>query len=360
MEKKNHKYLLIKEYIIELISSSECKYGEKIPSENELSKKFGVSRQTVRQAINELENENWLKSVHGSGTYVNKSIDRKKKETKTIGAIITYPDDYIFPSIIKGMESTLSENGYHINLGFTYNKVEKEAQCLKSFMEKDIDGLIIESNKSALPNPNLDLFLKLNRKNIPFIFINGYYNELKASYVIMDDENNGFLATDYLLKKGHSKIGGIFKVDDIQGHLRYKGFVKALHHSDLEVPEENVLWFTTEDSNTIFQKEYSARLLNRFKTCSAIVCYNDQIAVKLMENLKENGVCIPEDISIISFDNSSLAQFSNPQLTSISHLGSGLGEKAAAALIQMIKTGKPHEDKIKSEIIERNSVKSLK
>lgn len=360
MKTQWHKYLVIKEYIQNLIMLDKCNYGEKIPSENELAKQFNMSRQTVRQAINLLENEGWLKSVHGSGTYVNKTIDRRKKETKIIGAIITYPDEYIFPAIIKGIEGKLSEKGYHIHLGFTHNKVEKEGQCLKNFLDKDVDGLIIESTKSALPNPNTGLFAEFEKKNIPYIFINGYYKDLNASFVTMDDESNAFLATDYLTKKGHTKIGGIFKLDDIQGHLRYKGFVKALHHKGIAVLEDSVLWFSTEDVDVVFEEEFSKYLVNRIKNCTALVCYNDQISVKLFEALKQNKISVPQDISIISFDNSSLSELSNPTLTSVSHLGSSLGERAADHLIQMIKTGKSHEEKIKSEIIERSSVKSLK
>lgn len=351
-----HKYLVIVDYIKNLINNGEVGYGEKIMSENELAKLFNISRQTVRQAIGILQNEGWLYRVKGSGTFIGKVIEREKATTHNIGVIITYPDEYIFPTIIKGIESVLSANGYTMILGFTSNKVEKEAQCLKSFIGKDIDGLIIESTKSAFPNPNIDYFHILKEKGIPFVFINGLYKELPSSYVVMDDERGGYLAAEFLIENGHKKIGGIFKSDDIQGHNRYKGYISACHKKGLEIAENSILWFTTEDYDTVFSEEYGKLLIKRFKDCSAVICYNDQIAVRLCDIMQSNGLRIPDDISVISFDDSSLAQMSSVKLTTVAHAGQALGENASYALLKLIKSGEGTEMVIKPSLVVRNSV----
>jgi GntR family transcriptional regulator of arabinose operon len=175
----------------------------------------------------------------------------------------------------------------------------------------------------------------------------------------MDDEDSAFMATEYLIKKNHKIIGGIFKSDDIQGHLRYKGFVKALHSHGLQLYEDSVFWFTTEDMDAVFQKKYKTTLIARFHNCSAIVCYNDQIAIKLIANLKSNCINVPDNVSIISFDNSTLAELSNPPLTTMIHVGSELGEKAAKMIVDMINTQNTYHEKIKSTLVERDSVKSI-
>ena len=130
IDSEKPKYQKLKEYLIETIKLDELKTGEKIYSENELSVMFDISRHTVRQSIGELVTEGWLYRVQGKGTFVNRRPNGKISETKTIGVITTYLSDYIFPAIIRGINSILSINGYSIALGCTYNQHDKERICL--------------------------------------------------------------------------------------------------------------------------------------------------------------------------------------------------------------------------------------
>ena len=109
----------------------------------------------------------------------------------------------------------------------------------------------------------------------------------------MDDKKSGLMATEYLIRNGHTRIGGNFKADDIQGHKRYKGFVEGCHASGLALDENAVLWYTTEDRGSIFSREYDPLFIKRFKNCTAIVCYNDQIAVKTIETLGRADMRVP-------------------------------------------------------------------
>ena len=114
--------------------------------------------------------EGWLYRVQGKGTFVNRRPDEKINSTKTIGVITTYLSDYIFPSIIRGIDSVLSINGYNIVLGCTYNQHEKERLCLENFKNQKIDGLIVEPTKSALPNPsNIELYKEISNEGIPIL-----------------------------------------------------------------------------------------------------------------------------------------------------------------------------------------------
>ena len=331
-------------------------------SESELAARFFLSLFTVRRSIELLTNEGWLEKRHGSGIYV-KSAKMDKSRTGVIGVVTTYVDDYIFPSIIQGIEDVLTQQGYPISLGLTENKVEKEDSCLRAMLDQNVDGLIIEGTKSAFPNPNIKLLEEFRQKNIPIVFINGNYTDFESSYVLMDDEKSGSMATKYLIDNGHTNIGGIFKSDDIQGHRRYKGFIQACHESSLTVNEEAVLWYTTEDLNSIFTPEYDPPLMQRFAGCTAILCYNDQIAVRMIETIGRSGRHIPEDISIIGFDNFDLCEMSSPKITSITHARKDMGISAARALLRMILSKSPEylvKLRLPSQLIVRNSVKILK
>ena len=89
--------------------------------------------------------------------------------------------------------------------------------------KSNVDGLIVEPSKSVLPNSNLDMYRQISASGVPILFIHGTYRSLNYSYVIEDDVKAGYLAAKHLLDMKHSSVGGIFKVDDVQGHGRFKG-----------------------------------------------------------------------------------------------------------------------------------------
>lgn len=357
------KYQQLKEHIINTIKEEGLKPGEKIWSENELADKFQMSRHTVRQAIGELVNEGWLYRVQGKGTFVARELAQEPRQAKTIGVMTTYLNDYIFPAIIRGIDSVLSPRGYNIILSSTYNKHEKERLCLENFLNTEVDGLIVETTKSALPNPNLDLYRQLRYgMKIPIIFIHGYYKDLDCSYVVEDDVEAGYLATKHLLDLGHSKIGGIFKSDDIQGHYRFEGFSKACSEKGLEVCSSRILWFDTEQAEEKLggccAKEELDHLL---KECSALVCYNDQVAMKVLDRARFKGLNIPKDLSLVSFDDSQLAVASEVKLTTVAHPQEKLGVEAAKSILQMIAKEKIyHTIKMKPRLIIRGSTCEFK
>lgn len=359
-ELEKPKYQQLKEHIIDIIDSRELKPGEKIWSENELADRFQMSRHTVRQAIGELVNEGWLYRIQGKGTFVAKRCDHKFSQTKTIGVMTTYLNDYIFPAIIRGIDIVLSQQGYNIVLSCTYNEHEKERMCLENFYNRGIDGLIVETTKSALPNPNLDLYRKLNDKGIPILFIHGFYKELDYPYIVEDDTEAGYLAAEHLIDLGHTRIGGIFKADDIQGHYRFAGFRKACQESGLELPDTRILWFSTGEEKDKLEGSDN-RLQQLLEECSALICYNDQIAVRVLDRARSIGIIVPDDLSLVSFDDSQLAIASEVKLTTIAHPQEKLGEEAARAILQMIVGEKDyHSLKMKPRLVIRGSTRKFK
>jgi GntR family transcriptional regulator of arabinose operon len=122
----------------------------------------------------------------------------------------------------------------------------------------------------------------------------------------------------------------------MQGHRRYKGFLNAQAQMGVEFSGDAVIWFTTEDLDIIFSEDYDKIFMKRIENFSALICYNDQIALRVLDVFRRNGIKVPEDISIVSFDDSDLAQATEVKLTTIAHPHSELGEKAAGCLLDMI------------------------
>lgn len=336
MKRREVKYSVLARAIREQIAAGTYKMGDRLPSENELSEEFNFSRQTVRQALGILEREGYLVRRRGSGTYVAKESPGLKK-SRTIGVITTYITDYIFPVITRGIEEVLSYEGYRLTLGVTKNRVETEHQLLQSMLENGVDGLIVEGTKTALPNPNIALYRKLESMGIPCVFFNGYYRELPGCvYVVTNDRECGSQASSFLLAAGCRHLGGIFKSDDMQGHERYAGFAEGLMEAGREINDDSVFWYTTGDRDSLFEGDNSERVLRTLKHCDGVVCYNDQIAYRLIELFRQRGIRVPEDVCVISFDNSSISQYSPVKITSFNHPKEQMGQEAAQKIIHMI------------------------
>ncbi|MBY0758371.1 MULTISPECIES: GntR family transcriptional regulator [Sellimonas] len=338
--------------------AGRLKQGDKLPSESVLQKQFSVSRQTVRRALAVLEEEKITRSIRGSGTYI--EIRRKQKqETMRIAVMCTYLDIYIFPLIVKEMEKVISDAGYTLQIAATNNAIEKERMILKSFIkDKSIDGLIAETTKSGIPNPNLALYQELEQMGIPVIFINSFYKELRIPHVSLNDKMAGKMVTQHLLDCGHMKIAGIFKADDGQGHARYAGYVEALMEADIKVKGKQIIWIDSDELEGM--REDCGRILRRIRNCTACVCYNDEVANKLVGICMEQGIRIPEDLSIAGIDNSDLARFCEIPFTSAENPIRELGKVAGEKILERIRGNEGVESvELKPKLIMRNSVKVI-
>ncbi len=350
------KYYQLKEHLKTQIRSGEIAPGEQLPSETELVGKFRLSRHTVRKAFAELEHEGWIFREQGRGTFCS---FREKETGKAIAVITTYISNYIFPSIMRGIERTLSSAGYILILANTWNDIRKETQCLKNILNQDIAGLIIEPTKSAESKANREYFSELEQRKIPFLFLHATYPDIDSAYVVMDDEAGGFMATQYVLQMGHRLIAGIFKEDDLQGVRRQEGFRRATKEFDCPVPEDFIGNYNTEQLFS-FPYQYTRYLLQQENPPTAIVCYNDEIAIKAMEAIRDAGLEVPRDVSVIGYDNSHLAEACLPKLTSINHPKEAMGSRAAELILDMVlgKADKPRFT-YKPELTVRSSCRQL-
>ena len=333
---RNPKYMQVAQDLQQKLSSYV--YQQKLPTEADLVQMYGVSRQTIRVCLDILREKNIIKSIQGSGSYYIGKQSRHE-QTHRVGIITTYISDYIFPSILRGIEETLSANSYTLMLNATNNRVSTENQLLNTFNSNSIDGLIVEGTKTALPSPNTSFYLNIAGMGIPVVFIHGYYSNLKHEniiHVVTDDHRGGQIVTEHLIHQGHTNIGSLFKSDDIQGINRYSGYIDTLAKNNIPMSDSNVLWYTTESNETLIN-ENNPSLLKIINSCTAIVCYNDEIAVKLCQILHR----VPNTVrSIGSFDNNLMPALHGLDFYSVEHPKGDLGVIAAKKLLNMINGNK--------------------
>lgn len=328
--------------------------GDRFYSENELCALHNVSRQTVRQALDMLQSEGVIIRKRGLGTFV-KLSQGAAGQGVSVGVVSTYFSDYIFPSILTGIDKVLKQRGAVMRVAITENQVSLEARALEAMLGGDIKGLVIEPSKSALPNPNGELFSKLESWGIPVVFFNAKYPWSAAPCVMMDDVAAGQAAAEHLFSLGHEKISGIFALDDIQGHKRYEGFMRAFSAHGREDAEKSVLFYSTNERKTLFSQSRE-RIEALVSSSTAIVCYNDDIAVRLLEFCREKGVAVPEELSVTGIDDSKLSRVCSPPLTTVRHPHELLGERAAELLLDIMENGGKRADVLFApELIIRDS-----
>lgn len=329
------KYIQLYHSIADRIKKGDFSVGDKLPTEQDFAQEYGFSRQTVRQALSKLEADKIIYKIQGSGSFISDSV-LSIKRTMRIAVITTYISTYIFPSILRGIETVATSAGYSILLKATNNSIAKEHSILENISVHDVDGVIVEGTKTALPNPNLSFYRSLADSNVPLVFINGYYPELLEAkrrnilYVVTDDYQGSYDLTSDLIRKGHTSIGGIFKSDDIQGIRRFSGYIDALVNNDIPVDDNHILWFNTETKFGI-QQQLSNSCLP--KECTAIVCYNDEITLQALEAMNYQNQTVT---ALRSFDGTISSQQCSLNFLSLPHPKETLGLLATKKLIRLI------------------------
>lgn len=312
----------------------------KLPSEQELCRRYHVSRQTVRQALNLLTQEGLIEKRHGSGSYITGHSSNLSDDQ--IDILISDDSNYIYPGVLNDIQGTLRKNRFSSQVHITKNETYEERKILTKLLSAPPRGIIVEGSRSYLPNPNLDLYRALQKKNCRFVFLHNYYQNFSQIPFVKDDNVSGSRQlTEYLLSQGHTAIGGIFHSDDLQGAERFQGFMETMRNQGLPVPDSRVGWFNSRDLDHL-QRFQDTGFLKKFvqdslESCTAVVCYNDMIAYFLIKELNLAGYHLPDDMAIGAFDNTYLSNSQILTLTTLSHKSHEMGTAAANMMIQQLK-----------------------
>lgn len=312
----------------------------RLPTEDALCRKYNVSRQTVRKALSVLEAEHLIEKRQGSGSYTTGLFGRAEKNTVAI--LVTSDTEYIYPGLLADMRNSLQNNGFSCTVYVTENRISREREILLHLLEHPVRGILSEGCKTSFPTPNHDLYSQLAGRGTSVLFFHGSYPNLPDFLSIKDDNyGGGYYLGKYLTSLGHKNIAGIFKSDDIQGTERCFGMLCALRDENILSCGENVCYFDTaqltalqKKQDTGFLSEFAAKLA---RNITAVVCYNDEIAYWLIKELSYRNLRVPEDISIVCFDNSYLSELSPVQITSLSHKNHEMGTTAADAILKLMK-----------------------
>lgn len=353
------KYKEIAEHLKRDITTNIERGISKLPTEKELCSRFKVSRITIRQALSLLTEERLITRKQGSGSYITGLLP--ERSGNQVAILLSSDTEYIFPALLNDLQTLLSKEGYMVSVFITENRTDRERVILQKLIELPLRALIVEPSRSALPTPNFDLYEKLSAKGVDILFFHGYYSNLPPSLYVKDDNfAGGYTLGQFLIARRHRQIAGIFQLDTIQGQERHLGFTRAILESGLPVDEDAIAWFTTTQLDRLHHKQdtgfLSDFLRQNLKSCSAVICHNDEIAYWLIKELSYRQLHVPEDIAIVSFDNSYLSELSVPALTTLSHNPHETASAAVSLFLQKMRGRPVTSVQLPWKLVVRNSV----
>lgn len=330
----------------------------KLPTEDALCKEYGVSRQTVRKALSILEDEHLIEKRRGSGSYTTGLLGNT--ERNTVAILVCSDSEYIYPEFLATLQNALQHQGFSCTVHVTDNQVSKEREILEHLLAHPVRGILSEGCKSSFPTPNHDLYHRLLKEGVSILFLHGNYPNLPDLPSIKDDNYEGaYYLGKYLVSLGHKKTAAIFKADDVQGAERCHGFLSALRDENVPFPEENICYFDSARLSALQRRQDTGFLsdfvVKQLDGATAVLCYNDEIAYWLIRELTYKNLRVPEDISVVSFDNSYLSELSAVQITSLSHKKQEMAASAAEMLLKLMKGSPVSSRKLPWHLVRRQS-----
>lgn len=343
-------YIQLADKIRQEIREGKINPGDKLMSESEMVKYYQIGRLTIREALSVLVNEGLLIKHHGKGTFC-AAVPSDEARLK-FDLLLDTTDVYFIPYYLKSICATFESRQCDIVINDTKNDAETINRLLSDICEKGSDGVIIQPcsyTQISAAEETERLFAKLIRREIPYIMIDGIYENAVPSYAVLDEIKAGALAAQCFRENGHKNVCMIHYNKYKDSVLRMKGFAE-------ESEKEPYLI----DFGGHF-KEQIGGMLGIHPEITAIFCYNDLVAKQCIEFLNTVGVSVPDDISVISVDDTVIASAVSPPLTSIVHPKEKMGAAVAAAMLDIKdkKTEWPYKRVFEPEIIMRRSVKRI-
>ena len=253
----------------------------------------------------------------------------KRNESRTILVIVPDICDPFFSEVIRGIEVTAAAQGYLVLIGDCAHQNQQEKTFIDLIITKQIDGMLLLG--SRLP---FDASIEEQRNLPPMVMANEFAPELGLPTVHIDNLTASFDAVNYLHELGHQRIACIAGPEEMPlCHYRLQGYVQALRRCGITVDPHYIARgnFTYEAGANALEQ-----LLALPQPPTAIFCHSDIMALGALSYAKRQGLKVPDDLSIIGFDNISLAEFCDPPLTTVAQPRFDIGRAAMLLLLNQL------------------------
>lgn len=344
-------YQKIQEYIRDQIDSEGLKTGDRIPTEKELMERFHVSKITVVNALSGLANEKIISRVPGRGSFVSSREPESQLsaggqfpqrtgtnlQVRIIGLVMPSIVDYFAIRLIEGVQKALDEQGYRSMILLSEGKLDKEKEAIMLLKEVGAEGLLIFPVDEEQYNEEI---LSMKFAGFPFVLIDRYLPGVETNYIAADGRKGASLAVDYLWELGHREIAicSDSPLQTVTVQERIEGYVNALKNKGALInPAHIITDFRVESLKDAQTHPLYRYIRNRMAT--AYITLNGRLGVQIYQMARQAGLAIPDELSVVSFDDptSIVEEFSI--FTHIRQFESDMGYRAAARLIEIIRSG---------------------
>ncbi len=284
----------------------------------DVSELAGVSQATVSRVVNGTTRVSHTKKLKVEKAirelgYKLSAFGRTPSNTRTgsIGIIVPELGGPFYSEILDNIESTLSRYGYHTVVTSGQSSEHCQKESIEFLLGRRVDGLIL-----LTPNLTDDYLINLENQGVPLVVLNRTIPEMPRSCINIDNELGSRSAIQYLIKQGHTSIACISgPLSEADARARLLGYRRALEEADIAYDEMLVCegGYTETSGKTVM-----AKLLRRERGFTAVFACNDHMAFGAYETLREEGISVPKDISLIGFDNVNFARYLTPALTTVS------------------------------------------
>lgn len=372
-------YMQIQQHFKEMILQGKLRENDKIPSEKELMEQFDVSRITVANALMQLAKDGWIYRIPGRGSFVSEGIGELLQRHQgslaegsgswpaldgnagapvhhlvglngggadpslgaieaaphipgrtTIGLIMPMMVDYFAIRLLQGITNILEDSPYSLQIVLTYNSIEREKEAINDLIRKGAAGLIIFPSDAETYNEEI---LALKMRGYPFVLLDRYLPGVATNLSRSDGLIGGQLAVDYLWGLGHRDIAicSDSPLPTITVEERINGYMEALKQKGAMINPALILTDFNVDYSEIDKKHPLYRFIKN-QIATAYITLNGRLGLHIYSICKELGLRVPEDISILTFDDPSPGLHEWGFFSHISQSEIEMGEAAARIL----------------------------
>lgn len=325
----------------------------------ELAKIAGVDVSTISRALNDSprvkpETKDRIRKLANQYNYIPDEVARGLvgKRTNTVGIIIPEFSNTFYSEIIEGLEGVFNQDGFSMLFGKSNYKTENENRIIDLFMRKRVDGIIA----CSISENSLHDFRK-NKVNIPLVLVDSFSNTSEFDSVSIDNAYGVECVINYLVGLGHRSIG--FIGNNIVTTDRYKSYESTLIRHSIDIQKEFVRIGDERNEKGGYLR--MMELLSLARKPTAVFAVSDSMAIGAIHAIKASGLKVPEDISVVGFDDIMVSSYIDTALTTVQQPKYDIGRISAELLVKRIKSGMNKFNQniiIKPELIVRNTTKS--
>jgi LacI family transcriptional regulator, kdg operon repressor len=324
----------------------------------DVAREAGVSKSTVSQFLNKRYEymgnetrkkiEEAIERLDYQPNFIARSL--KQKRTSTIGIIVANIMHRFSTEVSRAIEDYCHTHDMHAIVCNADDNPDKEKKYIEMLMAKQVDGLIIFPT-----GQNVNLYRNMVKAGYPVVFMDRKVEKLMAPTIVVNNREATYEAVTQLIQNGHHQIAMIIQPLTISTRLeRIEGYKRALEDNDIPVNPDYII--STEIK---LMNEELERLFSLGHPPTAVFAGNDLVCFEVLKFVKERNMIIPDELSLIVFDNVPFAHISNPTITTIRQPAFEMGEKAAELLLKLVKKDQvpPTDYVYPCELIIRQSLK---